>query len=340
MEFLIIGGTRFLGRALVEAAHAAGHRITLFNRGRSNPDLFPDVETLIGDRESDLGKLAGRRWDGVIDTCGYIPHHVQQSAEALAGCVERYIFISSLSVYADFKQVGIDETYPVGKLVDESVEEVNGETYGPLKALCEQAAEQAMPGRVLVVRPGLIVGPYDLSDRFAYWLDRIAQAGDMLAPGDPLQRLSFIDVRDLAGWIVSMAEQKAVGIYNADGPRDPITMLDYLNACRKAANSTANLVWVSEDFILQEGVAPWSELPCWLPASDPEVAGFASVDTRRAVAAGLSCRPVAETIRDTLAWLKTRPADHSWRAGLERAKEARLLERWHALQSSEHLDQA
>ena len=336
MEILIIGGTRFLGRALVNAARTAGHRVTLFNRNRSAPDLFPDLETVIGDRESDLNKLAGRSWDVVIDTCGYIPRQVRQSAQALANSIQRYIFISSLSVYADFKQAGIDEAYPLGKLQDESVEEVNGETYGPLKALCEQAAEQVLPGKVLVIRPGLIVGPYDLSDRFAYWLDRIAQGGDVLAPGDPQQRISFSDVRDLAAWIIRMAEQKAVGVYNADGPGDPITMGGLLDLCRQLENSTANLVWVSEEFILGEGVAPWSELPLWVPGSDPENAGFALVDTRKALAAGLSFRPVSETVRDTLAWLKTRPSDTVWRAGLQHAKEARLLERWQAYLSSGH----
>ncbi len=330
MELLIIGGTRFLGRALVDAARATGHRVTLFNRGRSNPDLFQNIETLTGDRDQDLDKLAGQRWDVVIDTCGYTPGQVLRSASALRESVDRYIFISSLSVYADFKQPGIDETYPVGKLEDESIEEVNGETYGPLKALCEQAAERVMPGRVLVIRPGLIVGPHDLTDRFAYWPHRIAQGGNVLAPGDPGQRISFIDVRDLAAWIVWMAKQKATGIYNADGPGIPLTMGGLLDTCIQVADEEANLVWVSEDFILEEGVTPWSELPLWIPASDPDTAGFSLVDTRKAIAAGLSFRPVSETIRDTLDWLNTRPADHAWRAGLDRAKEVRLLDSWQA----------
>lgn len=330
MELLIIGGTRFLGRALVDAARAAGHRVTLFNRGRSNPNLYNDLESFIGDRDHDLDRLAGRRWDAVIDTCGYTPAQVIRSVEALKESVDRYILISTLSVYADFKQPGIDETYPVGKLEDESIEDVNGETYGPLKALCEQAAEQILPGRVLVIRPGLIVGPYDLSDRFAYWPNRIAQGGNVLAPGDPGQRISFIDVRDLAAWIVRMAEQGAIGIYNADGPGNPITMGDLLEACSQIADSESNLVWVSENFLLEQGVTPWSELPLWIPASDPDTAGFSLVDTRKAIAVGLRFRPVTETVLDTLDWLNTRPADHLWRAGLDRAKEVRLLESWQA----------
>ena len=330
MELLIIGGTRFLGRALVDAALAAGHRVTLFNRGRSNPELVKDVETITGDRDHDLDRLAGRRWDAVIDTCGYTSGQVQRSAEVLKESVERYIFISTLSVYADFKQPGIDESYPVGKLEDENTQEVNGETYGPLKALCEQAAERIMPGRVLVIRPGLIVGPYDLSDRFAYWPHRISRGGDVLAPGDVEQRISFIDVRDLASWIVGMAEGKAIGVFNADGPGHPMTMQDLLNACNQVAERGARLVWVSEEFILEEGVTPWSELPLWVPASDPELAGFSRVDSRKAIAAGLSFRPVTDTIRDTLEWLKTRPAEYVWRAGLDRATEARLLDSWQA----------
>lgn len=328
MDILIIGGTRFLGRTLVDVARRSGHRITLFNRGRSNPDLFPDVEIILGDRDHDLAGLAGRSWDIAIDTCGYIPRHVYQSATALAGSVGRYIFISSISVYADFSKVGIDENHAVGRLSDESIEEVNGETYGPLKALCEQAAELALPGRTLVIRPGLIVGPYDPTDRFGYWVDRIARGGDVLAPGSPDQRISFIDVRDLAGWIVQMAEQKSVGIYNADGPGQPITMGRFLDACNDVAGSRANLVWVNENFLLQEGVVPWSELPLWVPASDPDNAGFSSVDFRKAAAAGLRHRPIVETIADTLAWLKTRPTNYLWRAGLDRLKETSLLERW------------
>lgn len=331
MDILIIGGTRFLGRTLVEVARTSGHHISLFNRGRSNPDLFPDIEVIIGDRDHDLTRLARRSWDVVIDTCGYIPRQVHQSATALEGSVERYIFISSISVYADFRKPGIDETYPVGKLSDETVEEVNGETYGPLKALCEQAVENILPARTLVIRPGLIVGPYDLTDRFGYWVDRIAQGGNVLAPGNPDQRVSFIDVRDLATWIVKMAEQKAVGVYNADGPGHPLTMRGFLEACNDVAGNLADLVWVDENFILQEGVAPWSELPLWVLGSDPENAGFSWVDFGKATAAGLSHRPVVEIIRDTLAWLKTRPADVRWRAGLDRLKEASLLERWQSL---------
>lgn len=333
MDILIIGGTRFLGRTLVEVARASGHRLTLFNRGRSNPDLFPEFEVVIGDRDHDLARLAGRSWDVAIDTCGYIPRQVQQSAKALEGSVERYIFISSISVYADFRKPGIDENYPVGRLSDETVEEVNGETYGPLKALCEQAVEDALPGRTLVIRPGLIVGPYDLTDRFGYWVDRIAKGGNVLAPGNPDQRVSFIDVRDLATWIVRMAEQNAVGVFNADGPGHPITMGSFLNTCNDVTGNQANLVWVNEYFILLEGVAPWSELPLWVPGSDPENAGFSLVDFYKATAAGLRHRPAEETIRDTLTWLKTRPEDYRWRAGLDRFKEASLLERWQSLSS-------
>ena len=185
MNLLILGGTVFLGRHLVEAALARGHAVTLFNRGQHNPDLFPEVERLRGDRDGDLQALEGRRWDAVVDTCGYVPRVVRASAEMLAPNVDHYTFISSISVYADTSKPGIDEQAPVGTLDDPTTEEVTGESYGPLKALCEQAAEAAMPGRVLNIRPGLIVGPHDPTDRFTYWVRRVAEGGEVLAPGNP-----------------------------------------------------------------------------------------------------------------------------------------------------------
>ena len=198
MKLLILGGTVFLGRHLVEAAQARGHQLTLFNRGQHNPELFAGVEKLRGDRSGDLSALRGRRWDAVIDTCGYIPRIVRASAELLADAVDHYTFVSSLSVYADTSRPGIDESAPVGQLADETVEDITGETYGPLKALCEQAAGRALPGRVLTVRPGLIVGPHDPTDRFTYWPVRVARGGALLAPGRPERRVAFVDVRDLA----------------------------------------------------------------------------------------------------------------------------------------------
>jgi len=328
LELLILGGSVFLGRHLVEAAQARGHTITLFNRGQHNPELFPDVEKLRGDRDSDLSALRGRRWDAAIDTCGYVPRVVAASAEQLAGAVEHYTFISSISVYADFSTIGIDEGAPVGTLADTTVEQVDSKTYGPLKALCEQAAERAMPGRVLNVRPGLIVGPTDPTDRFTYWPQRVVQGGEVLAPGQPEQGTQIIDVRDLADWAIHMVEARQTGLYNATGPDYRLTMGQVLEASRAISGSDARISWVSERFLLDAGVLPWSELPLWLPAEDPANAGFDAIDCTRAIAAGLRFRPLADTIRDTLAWAATRPADHEWRAGLKREREAELLEAW------------
>jgi 2'-hydroxyisoflavone reductase len=332
LDLLILGGTVFLGRHLVGAALAAGHQITLFNRGRHGAELFPQVEKLRGDRDGGLDALAGRRWDAAIDTCGYVPRLVRASAELLAGSVEHYTFVSSISVYRDLDQAPVDESSPVGVLVDESAEEITGETYGPLKALCEQAAEAAMPGRVLHVRPGLIVGPHDPTDRFTYWVWRVAQGGAVLAPGRPQRRVELIDGRDLATWILRMVEARRTGIYNATGPAYQLTMGDMLEACRPGSGSHARFTWVDEAFLLAHGVAPWSELPLWLPESDN---GVMAAICGRAIAAGLDFRPLAETVRDTLAWLRSdkAPAEGDLskielRAGMTLAREAELVAGW------------
>lgn len=220
MKILVLGGTRFLGRHIVEAALAGGHDITLFNRGQNNPDLFPEVEKLRGNRDGDLSALQGRQWDAVIDTCGFVPRIVQASAALLADSVRHYTFISSISVYADFSKPAMNENAPVGTMQDESIEEITAETYGPLKALCERTAEKAMPGRVLHIRPGYIVGPFDPTDRFTYWPRRVATGGEMLAPGRPDSQIQFVDVRDLANWIIRMVETNRTGVFNATRCRD------------------------------------------------------------------------------------------------------------------------
>ncbi|MCI0580200.1 MAG: SDR family oxidoreductase [Chloroflexi bacterium] len=323
MKLLILGGTLFVGRSLVEAALARGHEVTLFNRGQHNPELFPQVEKLRGNRDGDLEALKGRQWDAAVDTCGYVPRIVRASAELLAGAVNHYTFISTISVYADFSRPGINEDDPVGKLEDESVEEVNGETYGPLKALCEQAAEAAMPGRVLTVRPGLIVGPHDPTDRFTYWPWRVAQGGQVLAPGRPDHQAQIIDVRDLAEWNLRLIEAGQTGLYNATGPDYPLTLGQVLDTSRQVSQSDATFTWVDETFLLAAGVQPWIELPLWLPGE--EYAGLHHVEVGKAVAAGLTFRPLPDTVRDTLAWAQTRPADHQWRAGLPPEREQELL---------------
>jgi 2'-hydroxyisoflavone reductase len=322
MDILVIGGTRFLGRHIVEAALAAGHRLTLFNRGQTNPELFPEVEKLHGDRTMDLSALQGRHWDAAIDICGYVPRVVRSSAEILAEAVDQYTFISSISVYADFQQPGMDEHAPTGVLTDPTTEEVTNETYGPLKALCEQAVEQTLPGRALIIRPGYIVGPDDHTDRFTYWPHRIALGGEVLAPGDPEAPVQFIDVRDLSEWIVRMVAVGAIGCYNATGPDYTLEMGRLLAECKQLTDSDAHFVWVDESFLEAQHVEP----PIWTPSRE---VGGATIDCQHALEAGLILRPLSETIRATLAWDISRPNDYTLRAGLTREQEADLLHQWH-----------
>lgn len=323
MRLLILGGTRFLGRHLVRAAQERGHHVTLFNRGRTNPGLFTGVVELVGDRDGHLEALQGGRWDAVIDTSGYVPRIVRQSAGLLAPAVNHYTFISSVSVYGGLNAKGIDEAWPVATIADETTEEITGETYGALKALCEQVVLEQYPQNGLIIRPGLIVGPYDPTDRFTYWPVRVARGGEVLAPAPPEYETQFIDVRDLAEWTLMMVERRAPGIFNATGPDEPMPFGLLLDKCRTVAGSDATFTWVSPAFLLEHGVQPWMELPLWIPDEE------GSVDIRRAVAGGLRFRPVAATIADTLSWAEQRPADHVWRAGLDAEKEARLLETWH-----------
>lgn len=329
MKLLIIGGTRFLGRALVDEAITAGHEITLFNRGQSNPDLYPDIEQIHGDRGGDLAALGGRRWDAAIDTCGYVPRVVRASAEFLSAAIEHYTFISSLSVYAEPLPVGLDEMGAVGKIEDETTEEITGESYGPLKALCEKAATEAMNGRALNVRAGLIVGPHDLSDRFTYWPVRVARGGEVLAPESPDYGVQFIDVRDLARWILTATGARLTGPYNVTGPGRPLPLGLLLDACRAVAGSDARFTWVDEAFLLDQNVAPFTEIPLWVPG---EFGGFNAFDVSKALAAGLTYRPYAETVRDTLEWAMQRPSDYAWRSGMTADREAELLAEWHRLE--------
>ena len=324
MKILILGGTRFLGRHLVEAALARAHTITLFNRGQSNPGLFPQVETITGERETSLGLLSGRAWDAVIDTCGYVPRIVRLSAQALKDSVESYVFISSISVYADNSKIGINESDLAGRLEDTSIEEITGETYGPLKALCEETVQAALPGRALIIRPGLIVGPHDPTDRFTYWPVRVARGGPLLAPEKPGVPVQIIDVRDLSEFILKLVEVKAAGTYNATGPDYELGLGNLLEACKTVSSSDALFKWAPVNFLAANKVEPWSDLPVWIPDT-PDQAGFSRVDVSKAIAAGLTFRPLQATIRDTLAWAQTRPAEHAWRAGLSPQREQELL---------------
>ncbi len=325
MKLLIIGGTRFLGRAIVDAALAVGHELTLFNRGQSNPDLYANVETLTGDRDGGLDVLKGRKWDAVIDTCGYVPRLVGDSATLLADAVDQYTFISSISVYDQFDVAGMDEAAHLGSMEDESVEVIDGETYGPLKVLCEKRIGEVVNGRSLNVRAGLIVGPYDLSDRFTYWPARVAKGGDVLAPGNPAAPVQFVDVRDIAAWTVNATAAKLTGSYNVTGPDYKLTMQQVVETCRDVSGSDARFTWVSDAFLQENEVGAYVEVPLWVPE---EMVGFSTVNCQKAIAANLTFRPLTETVQDTLEWQATRPADYEWRGGLKSEREAELLRKW------------
>jgi 2'-hydroxyisoflavone reductase len=334
MEILIIGGTIFLGRHLAQVALQRGHRVTLFNRGRSAVPFDGDVEAICGDRtvEADLAQLAGRRFDAVIDTCGYVPRIVRISAQLLAPNAARYCFVSSVSVYSGTRNPGTQESGDVGILADPGVEEISGETYGPLKALCEAAVFAAAGTRGLIVRPGLIVGPHDPSDRFTNWLSRIARGGRFLAPEGPGVPVQIIDVRDLALWIVRHLENGGAGTYNAVGPELPLTLGEVFSTCRTVTDSDGEPVWVAPAFLEEQKIAPWSDLPLYVSRED--AAGFNAIDAGRAVAAGLTFRPLSATVRDTLSWERSRPKNHVWRAGLTPEREAAALAEWQKLGAS------
>lgn len=339
MKILILGGTKFLGRHLVDAAVARQHEVILFNRGQTNPNLFPELETLFGDRDGNLEALKGRRWDAVIDTSGRVPRIVKASAALLADAVEHYSFLSSVSVYADRSVRGLDEDAPVAQLSDENSEDVAAE-YAALKARCELEVTAAMSGRALNVRAGLLVGPYDDTGRFTYWPRRVARGGEVLAPGHPDRQVQFIHARDLADWIVRMAEERRAGTLNATGPARPLTMAQFLEACREVTGSDARFNWVDEDFLLERNVVAFTELPLWLRKVSE---GMLAVNIERALAAGLTFRPLAATIRETLAWHESLSADadeYSSRlykvedkAGLSPEREASLLAEWRALKA-------
>ena len=321
MKLLLIGGTGFLGSHLVEAALRSGHELTLFNRGQSNSARFPDVEQLHGNRDGELSILQGRHWDAVIDTCGYVPRVVGALAQMVSEMTRHYTFISSISVYADFSKVGMDEHAAGATLADELIEEVTNETYGALKALSEQAAERAMPGSTLVIRPGLIVGPGDSTDRFTYWPYRVAQGGEMLAPGDFKQQAQFVDARDLAAWTIHMVEQGKIGIYNATGPEYALAMGHFLDECKTVTGGDTHFTWVSDAFLTQHDV----DLPLYAPE---EYVGARAVNCSKAIHEGLTFRPVADTIRDTLAW---KGKDAELKVGLKPEQERELLQKWHSM---------
>ncbi len=321
LKILILGGTTFLGPHLVEELHQRGHEVTLFNRGNQEV-VCPDVEKLRGDREGHLEALKGRKWDAVIDTSGHLPRIVEASSEILSGATNHYTFVSTIGVYANFDQFDIDEEYPVA-ILDSPTEEITEKSYGALKAACENVIESYFPGRSLIVRPGLIIGPGDPTGRFTYWPKRIKEGGDILAPGDPKENVQFIDVRDLAAWIVDQVEQQTTGVYNVTGKPMPFQAL--LAECQNVTQANAQLHWVSEDFLNEHQVQDWVELPLWL-SSRRKMPGFLNVSTEKASALGLTLRPLSHTIADILEWDEHRV--NSIQAGLNREKEEELLRLW------------
>jgi 2'-hydroxyisoflavone reductase len=328
VKILILGGLSFLGRHLIERGLDRGHDITVFTRGLRDPGGYPQIERLTGDREGNLTALEGRIWDVAIDTSGYVPRVVRASAALLANAVDHYTFVSSMSVYADPSLPGPDESGELITLEDPTVEEILP-NYGGLKVLCEQAAEEELPGRALIVRPGLIVGGYDPSDRFTYWPYRVARGGEVLAPERPEDPVQIIDAQDLADWMIRLAEARDTGVYNATGPKYSLTIGEVLDESKRVSGSDATFTWIPAEFLAENEVQPWQDLPDWIPDTD-EFRGFSRVDCSRAVAAGLTFRPLADTVRDTLDWARTFEPDHEWRAGLSPEREQEVLEAWRA----------
>lgn len=328
-KLLILGGTRFLGPAIVDVALAAGHEVTLFNRGKTDPNRYKQLELRVGDRDTgDLASLKTGSWDCVIDNSGYAPSHVQATAELLRDRVQQYLFVSTISVYADTSAELVGEDTKLATVSDEVAAQTKtireaSRYYGAMKARCEQAAERAMPGRVAQVRPGLIVGPEDNSDRFTYWPVRVKRGGEVLAPGDPDREVQFIDVRDLGAFCVRLAETGKCGVWNAVGLPMRLSMQELLHACKAAENADARFTWVSEEFLVEHRVRAYTEMPLWLPRAQR-----GHIDNSRARKDGLGFRPVADTIRATLDWFATEPADRKLRAGLGVEREQELLAAW------------
>jgi 2'-hydroxyisoflavone reductase len=356
MNILILGGTIFLGRALVQSALTKGHTVTLFNRGKSNPKLFsqdiPDNLTIVhGDRTQDIERLQGRKFDAVIDTCGYVPAVVQQSAEFFKDIAPVYTFISSVSVYEEFMQAMVDEESKVLTLPDDADKtKVTNETYGVLKALCEQEVQEVYGQRAentsILVRPGLIVGEYDPTDRFTYWVERVHEGGEILVPGRKDFAVAFVDVHDVADFTLTATEQAVQNsakwksrTFNVSGPSERLTIDEFLQQCLHVAKSNATFTWVSQEFLSDNNVGPWMEMPLWIPDSPNVRIETDSISCEAAIAEGLQCRSVEETIQSTLNWLSERrlkspnQAVRPMRAGISQERETELLKKWHSSNS-------
>ena len=341
LRILILGGTGFIGPCQVKYAVSRGHHVTVFNRGRTHPGILPkDVEQLIGDRNGNLEALKGRKWDVVIDNPTTLPVWVRNAAQILRGNVDRYLFISTSSVYAEMNWPGMDENGPLAKYegpdpMKVTIEQLRASTiplYAPLKVVSEKEVQKWFPGKFVVVRPGLIVGPGDESDRFTYWPARISRGGEVLAPGNPRKDfVQFIDVRDLAEWTIRMVEQGNGGIFNATGPDYKLSMGHLLDEVKTATASDAQLTWMDCEFLISQGIHPWYDMPVWV-ASCGEERGFIGLSNKKAISKGLTFRSARDTASATLEWFRTQPAERqaNLRAGISAQREAALLAAWHA----------
>src|SRR6266850_5009366 len=342
LRILILGGTGFTGPHQVRYALSRGHKVTVFNRGKTHPgELAKEAEQLIGDRNGQLDALKGRTWDVVIDIPTTLPVWVRDAAQVLKGNVERYVFISTISVYSDNSKPGMDETGSLAKYTGEDPMKETVQTlrasnlglYAPLKVLSEREAEKWFPGKTLIIRPGLIVGPGDESDRFTYWPVRVARGGEVLAPGTPKDTVQFIDARDLAEWTIRMAEQETTGIFNATGPDKKLTMGRMLDEIKTATQSDAHFTWVEADFLTAQKVHPWSDMPVWV-APRGEETGFKQISNKKAISKGLTFRAVGDSAQATLTWFRKQPAERQakLRTGITPERESAVLAAWHARQ--------
>ena len=341
LRILILGGTGFTGPFQVRYAISRGHKVTVFNRGKTHPGELPkEAEQLIGDRNGQLDALKGRKWDACIDIPTTLPVWVRDAAQLLQGNVDRYVFISTISVYSDNSKPGMDESGPLAEYKGADAMKETQQTlaasrfalYGPLKVLSEKEAEKWFPGKALIVRPGLIVGPGDESDRFTYWPVRVDRGGEILAPGSPSDPVQFIDARDLAEWTIRMVEQGTTGTFNATGPKTKLAIGEMLDSIKKATNSNAQFTWADADFLAAQKVRPWSDMPVWVPPRGGS-AGFSSVSIKKALDKGLTFRTITDTTRATLDWLRKQPVERraKLKAGLTAARETEVLAAWHAM---------
>ncbi|WP_370223238.1 SDR family oxidoreductase [Cytobacillus sp.] len=336
MKVLILGGTRFLGKALAEEGLKRGHDITLFNRG-NNKEAFSEVEQLAGDRDGDVSQLKNRKWDAVMDTCGFAPHQINKIAAVLGDSIEHYTYISSISVYKDWIPLNLTEDYHLQSMPQDRLKDVEEgrispyEYYGALKVLCEAEAEKHWPGRVLHIRAGQLVGPFDYTDRLPYWVQRVSEGGNIAVPGRPDRPIQLIDVKDIAAWGFNMAENSKAGTYNITGPDYELTMEELLNTCKSVTNSNAKFVWADEEFVLDHQIQPWTEMPLWIPEHFPldgeDKPWHMCISVKKAIENGLSFRPLEDTIQDVYQWEKGRQGSGR-KAGISREKEQELLDAW------------